>query len=72
VKWGNARRQPDDWSEYNGNKKEDQCKFGNRPDEWAVHSLVKPDEIVVWGLLSGVAGIVLGIKVLDAKHIIGS
>ncbi len=70
MKWGNARGQPDDWSEYNRNKEEDQCKFGNRPDQWAVHGLVKPDEIVVWGLLSGVARIVLGIEVLDAEHII--
>jgi hypothetical protein len=70
VKWGNARRQPNYWGKDNGNKKEDQRKFGNGPDQWAVHGRVKPNEIVVRGLLSGVAGTVLGIEVLDTKHVI--
>lgn len=72
MQWSNARRQPGNWSEYYRNEKKDQHKRGNRPDQWAVHGLVKPDQIVVLGLLSGVAGIMLRIKVFDAKHIIGS
>jgi hypothetical protein len=71
VKWRDPRRKLGDWSDYNGNEKEDHGNFGDRPDQWAVQSFEEPDEIVILVLLSGVPGMVLGIEALDAKHIIG-
>lgn len=72
VHWGNALDQPRDWSEYDGDEKEDQRHFADAADQWAVGGLIEPHQIVVLSLLGGVAGIVLRFEVFNAEHIIGS
>ena len=71
MQWRHALDQPHDWSQYNGDEREDQRNLADATDQRTVGRLIQPHQIVVLSLLGGVPGIVLGLEVLDAEHIIG-
>lgn len=72
MQWSNALDQRSDWSEYDRDEKEDERNLADTADQRTVGGLIQPHQIIIWGLLGGVARTVLGLEVLDAEHIVSS